>query len=284
MKIHPLTVVSPEAELGRDVVIGPFCVIEPGVRIGDGCQLASGVVIKSGTTLGPHNIIGEHAVLGALPQHIQCPQEIGTLEVGSGNSIREHVTIHRALHAGHATMVGSDCLLMACTHVAHDCVIGDRVIMANNALLGGHVTVGDRAFVSAAAAVHQYCRIGRFAMVGGQAHITQDVLPYVLVDGRTSMLVGLNRVGLRRSGFDDADMLQLKQAYRLIFRSGLKMQEIIARLREEFPGGPAANYADFLATSKRGIVQDRRDPPPTTIKLRPAISDETLTPVRKVAG
>jgi UDP-N-acetylglucosamine acyltransferase len=275
VQIHPSAVVSPQACLGRNVVIGPFCVVEEDTAIGEGCRLESRVVVKRGTTLGRDNHVFDGATLGGLPQHVHMPERCGRLVIGANNCLREYVTIHRALKPESATRIGDRNLLMVNVHIAHDCVLGNQTIVANNALIGGHVMVADRAYVSAAVAVHQFCRIGSLAMVGGQAHVTQDVPPYVTVDGNTTQVVGLNLVGLRRAGFGDADILSLKAAYRLIYRSGLKWLEMLERLSKEFATGPAAGYAPFFSTGKRGFVQERRGPVPATIRIaEAAASDE----------
>jgi len=265
---HPLAVVSPMAKIGRDVEIGPFCVIESGVMIGEGCVLESRVVLKQGTTLGPNNQIAEGVVLGGMPQHVNVPDNPGTVVVGSGNTIRENVTIHRAMEEEEATTVGDNNQLMVNAHVAHDCRVGNGNIIANNVMLAGHVTLGDRAYLAGAAGVHQFCRIGSLAMVGGQSHLNKDVPPYVTVDGVSSLVVGLNQIGLRRAGYSLADIRQLKEAYRVIYRSSLTWNEILVRLRDEFSEGPAAQFCQFLSTTTRGITPERRLPPGATIKLR----------------
>jgi UDP-N-acetylglucosamine acyltransferase len=283
VSIHPLAVVSPHAQLGANVSIGPFAIVEPGVVLGDGCQLASRVVVKTGTVLGNNNLVLEGAVLGGMPQHIHMPQTPGRVEIGDGNVIRENVTVHRALDAGHVTTIGSHCLLMVGAHVAHDCIVGDGVILTNNAMLGGHVTVGDKAYLSGGAAVHQFCRIGRLAMVGGMARVTRDVPPFVMIDGGTTMVVGLNKVGLRRAGFTPAEVRLLKDAYRVIYRSGLAWEEILDVLELEYPVGPAAEFREFFDDSKRGFVQERRTPPGAIVRLvREDETEEAETlPVRE---
>ena len=157
---------------------------------------------------------------------------------------------------------------MVNAHVAHDCCVGNHTIMTNNVMLAGHITVGDRAYLSGGAAVHQFNRIGTLAMVGGQAHMVKDVPPYVTVDGLSSLVVGLNQVGLRRAGFDPDQIAHLKAAYRVIYRSGLIWTEILERLQADFSEGPAAEFYRFLSTTTRGITAERRLPPGATIKLR----------------
>lgn len=274
MSIHPSAIVSSTAQIAPDVQIGPFCIIEPETVIGPGCILESRVTVKTGTTLGTNNRVFEGAVLGGLPQHVHIPENPGTVVIGSNNVIRENVTVHRALVPDHATVIGDDCLIMVNSHVAHDCHMGSHVIVTNNALLAGHVVVEDRAYISGAAAVHQFCRIGRFAMVGGQAHMVQDVPPYVTIDGLSSMVVGLNKIGLRRAGFDQAAIQELMAAYRVIYRSGLRWVEVLEQLRTRFPTGPAALFYEFLSTTARGIASERRAPPGATIKLRETVEAE----------
>ncbi len=265
--IHPTACISPRARLAEDVQIGAFCVVEDEVELGAGCRLENHVVVKAGTVMGPGNWVCEHAVLGGLAQHKSPSGPAGRVRIGARNMIREQVTIHRALSASAETVLGDDNLLMVAAHIAHDCRVGNHVILANNVLLAGHVEVGDRAFMSGASAVHQFCRVGSLAMVGGQAHITKDVPPYVTIDGLSSMIVGLNVVGLRRAGFTASDLQALKAAYRVAFRMGLRWEETLERLRAEFPQGPASSFHQFLATSKRGCVTERSVPKRATLKL-----------------
>lgn len=266
-RIHPLAVVSGLAELGQNVTVGPYCVIEPGVTLGDDCTLESHVVVKQGTRIGPRNHLFEGCVIGGLPQHARMPEQVGIVEVGTDNILREHTTIHRALHPGEATRVGDHNLMMVNTHIAHDCLVGSNAIFANNALLGGHVLVEDRAYVSGAVAVHQFCRVGAYAMVGGHARIIKDVPPFVTVDGQSGLIVGLNSIGLRRNGFSAETIFKIKAAYRVMYRSGLTWNEILARLRLEHTDEHGAHLLQFLEGTRRGITAERRLPPSTTLKL-----------------
>ena len=273
-QIDRTAIVSDQARVGQNVVVGPFCVIERGSEIGDGCQLGARVIIKTGVRMGPGNQVFEGAILGGVPQHLRSHERPGGLEIGANNLIRENVTIHRGLKEGTATTLGNRNLLMVNAHVAHDCHIGNETIIANNAMLAGHVEVGDRAYLSGAAGVHQFCRIGRLAMVGGQAHLSQDVPPFFMIDGATTKAVGLNRVGLKRAGFTERQMEQLKAAYQLIYRSGLAWKEVLQRLMTEFESGPAAELHSFLAATQRGIVQDRRGPRMAAVKITQVELDE----------
>jgi UDP-N-acetylglucosamine acyltransferase len=259
--IHPLAEVSPSAKLGNNVTIGPFAVVEDEVEIGDRCQLFARCTLKAGTKLGSDNIVGEGAVLGGMPQHLHQPDNPGGLVIGDRNVIRENATLHRAFVPDTATTIGNDCLIMVGAHIAHDCIVGNNVVLTNNAMLGGHVTVGDRAYLGGGAAVHQHCNVGRVVMIGGLARLDQDVPPFVLVDGETNRAVGLNRVGLRRAGVTPAERSEIKDAYQLIYRGGLRFDELIEALDEQFQTGPAAEFAPFLRAATRGYIRERRDPP-----------------------
>lgn len=281
-KIHPLAVVSPDAEIGLDVVIGPFCVVESGAKIGPGCVLASHVVVKAGTSLGADCVVGEGSVIGGLAQHAHPPGPPGKVEIGERNIFREHCTVHRSLYADRSTQVGNDNFFMGGTHIAHDCVLQDRIICANYATLGGHVLVEERAFVSGLVAVHQFCRIGKLAMVGGLARITRDVPPYVTIDGDTGKVVGLNVVGLRRAGAGVAELAQLKTAYRVIFRSGMLWSDVLKQLEIQFPEGMASHFVNFLRGGKRGVIPERRSAPPSaTVKLTDEAIESTLDVVEE---
>lgn len=284
--IHPLAEVSPSAKLGTDVTIGPFAVVEDDVEIGDGCQILARSSIKCGTILGKGNIVGEGAVVGGMPQHLNQPENPGRVVIGSGNVIRENVTIHRAFIPDTATTIGNNCLLMVGSHVAHDCIVGNNVVLTNNALLGGHVIVGDRAYLGGGAAVHQHCHIGRVAMVGGLARLDQDVPPFVMVDGESNRIVGLNRVGLRRAGVSPQERSEIKDAYQLIFRTGLRFADLLEALDEQYQDGPAAEFAPFLRAATRGYIRERRDPPKSFRLVRedPATNDAVVVEAVKQAG
>ena len=283
MSIHPLANVSPEARLGVGVSIGAFASVEADVELGDHCVVASGVVLKSGVKAGVNNEFCEHSVIGGAPQHAGRPQHIGRVVIGDNNVFREYVTIHRALKPETATTVGNSNYVMASGHFGHDCTVGNHAIFANGAMLGGHVSVSDRAFVSGAVAVHQFCRVGRLAMVGGHARVVQDVPPFMLLDGQSGCIVGLNVVGLRRSGHTSEDIASLKSAYRLIYRRGLPWKDVLEALRTEFTGGPVTQLLEFLSAGTRGFVQERRAPPAATLRLR-VPDEDAAAPIRIKAG
>lgn len=283
MTIHPAAVVSSQAVIHANVDIGPFCVVEAGAIIGQNCRLLAGAVVKSGSTIGRETTIHEGTVVGGLAQHISPPEPPGQVIVGERCVLRENVTVHRSIYTQGVTRVGNDSYLMAGAHVGHDAEVGRHVILTNNVLLGGHVQVGDRACLGGAVAVHQHCRIGRLAMVGGCARIVQDVPPFVLTDGESGLIVGLNRIGMRRAGMDRDQQSQLKEAYRLIYRRGLTLSEAVQALRAEFAEGPAAEFAPFFADTKRGFVQERRSPMRSAIRLHPA-ADEEAVESKRLAG
>ena len=220
-------------------------------------------------------------ILGGRPQHLAQHTEPGCLEIGSGNTIRENVTIHTALGATDSTTVGNNNLIMVNAHIAHDCQIGHHTILANNVMLAGHVLVADYAYLSGAVGVHQFCRIGAHAMVGGQSHVKKDIPPYVTVDGQTTRVVGLNIIGLKRRGFTSDEICQLKAAYRIIFRQGLTWHEVLQTLTREFRTGPATAFLTFFAASKRGFALERRTPRGATLPLTDP-SQEDHVPLRKI--
>jgi len=258
VKIHPTAIISDEAKIADDVEIGPFCIIESGVTIGSGCVLMARVSVKKGVTLGENNILHEGVVLGGKPQHICSHGDYGGVVIGNGNTFRENCTVHCAMYPEKNTILGDENFLMVNAHVAHDCVIGSHVIITNNAMLAGHVHVGDRANISGGVAIHQFCQIGMYAMVGGNSHIVQDVLPFVNVDGGSSLVVGVNLIGLRRAGVSNAEIKRIREAYHLLYEEKRTMRENIDLLREHFPDGLAAQYAEFLTTSQRGFTAERR--------------------------
>ena len=256
--------------------MGPFCTVEAGAVIGQGCRLLARATVKEQSVLGREVVVCEGAVIGGYPQHMTPPEHPGRVIVGERTVIRENGTIHRAMSAEGETRVGSDCLLMVGAHVAHDCRVGNRVILTNNVMLGGHVQVGDRAVLGGGAAVHQHCRVGRLAMVAGCTKIVQDLPPFMLSDGSPAMIVGLNRIGLKRSGMTDGEIRQLKNAYRAIYRRGLSFDDMVAMLDAEFSVGPAAELADFFRVGHRGFTQERRSPPRSAIRIHPELEEETL--------
>jgi UDP-N-acetylglucosamine acyltransferase len=225
--------------------------------VGAGCEINSHAVVKSHTTLGRGNQIGEHAVLGGLPQDVKFKGETSRLRIGDNNLIREFVTIHRASGEGEETRVGSRNFLMIGVHIAHNCVIGDDNIFANGVALAGHITVEDRVFLSSNVGSHQFVRFGRNSMVGGKSKIVQDVLPFFTTDGNPARVRGLNSVGLRRAGFTVESRRALKEAYQLLFRRGLRLEEALLRM-EGLDDGHVRHLINFIRGSGRGFTRERR--------------------------
>lgn len=255
--IHPTAIISGNAKLGTGNNIGAYVIIEEKVVLGNNNTLLSGSVLKSGTVLGNENIIHEHAVIGGLPQDLGF--DTGTpsyVKIGDKNTLREFVTIHRASQEEKATLLGNENYLMAQVHLGHDCKLENNVIIAPSSGLGGFVTVEDKAFISGGVMVHQFVHIGRLAMLGGNAKITQDVLPYMMADGNPAHISGLNKVGLRRAGFKVADINAVKKAYQLIFKNETKLEERLNQL-SQLDHASAQHLASFINASKRGFHRDK---------------------------
>jgi UDP-N-acetylglucosamine acyltransferase len=215
------------------------------------------VVIKSGVTIGENNTFHAGAVIGGTPQHVSAPPPFGQVRIGDGNVFRENTTVHRSLKELGVTSIGNENYLMVNAHVAHDCVVGNGNILVNNVMLGGHVVVGHRVVFGGGVGVHQNCRVGSLAMVGALAHVVQDVPPFFTVDGLSSRIVGLNLIGLRRSGRTSEDLKTLKAAYFTLYRSGKTWKEILQVFEDNYSTGPVAELTQFLLTTKRGIVSER---------------------------
>jgi UDP-N-acetylglucosamine acyltransferase len=257
MTIHPSAVIATDAKLGANIRIGPYAVIEEDVVIGDDCEIAAHAVIKRHTRMGARNRIAEHAVIGGDPQDFKFqPDCLSYTEIGDDNWLREGVTLHRGSRPGGATRLGSGCFLMAYSHIAHDCVVGNQVVMANTAGIAGEVVVHDKAFISAAVTVHQFCRIGRNAMIGLSSKVVQDALPFCITDGNPGRARGLNLVGLKRNGFAREDIAALKEAYRLLYQR-VPLEVAMERMRSiERPA--VTELANFIEGSKRGFAHPTR--------------------------
>ncbi len=257
--IHATAIVDTDAVLGKDVEVGPHAVIGPKVTIGDGCSIGAHAVVESHVRMGKGTRVSPFASIGAPPQDLKFKGEDTWVEIGEGTTIREYVTVNRGtVGGGGVTRVGSRVLLMAYCHVAHDCQVGERVIMANAATLAGHITVEEGAFIGGLTGVHQFVRIGCYAIVGALSGASLDIPPYVkAVVGRGqkgTALFGLNTIALKRNGFAPETIAAIKGAYRVLFRSGLPMGEAIARVEGERPPSPEVRHLlDFIRASKRGV-------------------------------
>ncbi len=255
--VHPTAIVDPSAELDAGVVVGPFAVIGPDVVIGAGSEIGAAAQIQGPARIGLRNRIFAQACVGFEPQDLKFQGERSVLEIGDDNTIREFATVHRGTeHGGGRTRIGNGNLFMAYTHVAHDCIVGDRTIFGNASTLAGHVEVADDAILSAFCAVHQFCRVGRHAYIGGYTIVTMDALPYAKTVGTKAVCLGINRIGLKRRGFDDERLRSLESAYRTVVRSGLNTAEAISRLREQHADNGDIDYLiEFIESTTRGVLK-----------------------------
>jgi UDP-N-acetylglucosamine acyltransferase len=258
-QIHPTAVVDSAVDLGGEVRIGPYAIIEAGCVIGDYCEVRAHAVICKGTLMGPRNQIGYGAVIGAEPQDYGYKGGRTWVEIGSGNKIREYVTIHRASTEGTATSIGNDNFLMCGVHVGHDGEIGHRTIMANNSLLGGFVKVEDAAFLGGGTVVHQHARIGQLAITRGGTRVAKDIPPFFMATD-INQVSGINRIGLRRAGLSHETRRAIQAAFELIYRSNLNTTQALEELQNKFHLPEIAHLAEFIRSSKRGICRGDREP------------------------
>lgn len=255
--IDPRAIVAPDAEIAEGVAIGPYTIVGSGVKIGAGTWIGPHVVINGPTTLGRDNKVFQFASIGDAPQDKKYAGEPTRLEVGDRNVFREFCTINRGTVSGrNVTRIADDCLFMAYSHVAHDCIVGSRVIMSNCTALAGHVELGDWVILSGYAGIHQFCKVGAHAFLANNAAVTRDVPPYLIVAGSPAEPKGINSEGLKRRGFDAAQIANIKSAYRVFYRSGLKLAEATEQLAALAPSQPEIRpFVDFLASSERSIIR-----------------------------
>ena len=257
-QIAPTARVHPDAQIGPRAVIGEFCVVEQNVVIGANTTLEPYVFVKRWTTLGERNEISAGTVLGTDPLDKNFKGGRSYLKIGNGNKIREHFTISRGTAEESETVIGDDNYVMTSGHIAHNCKIGNRTVIASCALIAGYVEVEDQAFISGNVAIHQYSKIGRLAMVGGGTRVNLDVPPYFLYAGLYVTPTGLNVVGLRRAGLTSEDIATLKAAYKLLYRSGLKLEEALTVIEAKIHNEHVQHLLTFIRSSKRGICRDTR--------------------------
>lgn len=255
--IHQTAIVSEQAEIGADCYIGAFCIVGDEVKLGDKVRLDSHVVVDGKTSIGDETHVFPFVSIGLPPQDLKYAGEPTAVEIGRRNHIREFVTVHRGTSGGGGlTKIGDDNLLMAQAHVAHDCQIGNEVIMANAATLAGHVEIADRANIGAYSGVHQYCRIGREAFVGGYSVIVKDALPFAVSQGNHAKCYGLNRVGMRRRGYSKETIEKLHHAYHLLLNAKLNTTQAIEKIEAEIANCEEVDYlVEFIKSSKRGVVK-----------------------------
>jgi UDP-N-acetylglucosamine acyltransferase len=254
---HPTAVIHPEAKLHDSVEVAPYAVIGPKVKIGAGSRVGPHAVIEGDTTIGERNRIFQFASVGAVPQDLKYAGEDTQLVIGDDNTIREFATLHiGTAGGGGVTRVGNKNLFMAYSHVAHDCAVGDGCILANSAALAGHVEVGDHAIFGGLSAVHQFTRIGKHAFIAGGSMVAMDVPPYCTAQGDRAELAGLNTVGITRHGFTEEQVSRIKEAYRILFRSKLGLNEALSKVKAEHGGHSEIDHLlEFLAGSKRGVTR-----------------------------
>jgi UDP-N-acetylglucosamine acyltransferase len=255
--IHPTAIISPKAEIDKGVIIGPFCIIGEGVRIKKGTRLISNITVEGNTEMGEDCTIYPFTSIGLPPQDLKYKGEKTGVKIGKENIIREYVTIHRASVGGDGlTTIGDRNFLMAYVHIGHDCKIGSQIIMANVATLGGHVVVEDYAVIGGLVAVHQFTRIGAYTMVGGFSGVGQDIPPYTIASGARAKLFGLNTIGLKRHGFSDSKINELKRAYKILFREKRTLKDAIKKIQEELPHTDEIKHLiEFIQKNKRGICR-----------------------------
>jgi UDP-N-acetylglucosamine acyltransferase len=255
-EIHPTAIIHPSARLGENITVGPYSMIGPECVIGDGCQIGSSVAVHRWVELGKNVRVWHGASLGGDPQDLKFKGARTRVAIGEGTVIREFATVNLSTEERHVTRVGRNCFLMAYSHVAHECQVGDGVIMANSANLAGHVSVEDFAIIGGLTPVHQFCRIGCYAMVGGASAVQKDILPYSKSFGVPARVYGTNSVGLSRRGFPEKTRSLLHQAFRLIFYSNLNTSQAVERIKAELEPIPEiAHLLEFIESSKRGIAK-----------------------------
>lgn len=255
-KIHPTAVIDPAAQIGADCEIGPYCVIGPKVELGAGCWLQHHVSLNGPSKIGRGNRFFAFSSIGQQTQDLKYVGEPTWLEVGDGNCFREFVTVHRGTAPESVTRIGNGGNFLAYSHIAHDCLVGNNVIFSNNGTLAGHVEVGDHAIIGGLTAIHQFCRIGAYALTGGCSKIVQDVPPYMIADGNPAKVRSYNKVGLERQGFSEEAQRVIKEAYRLIYRSNLNLQQAVEQIRADLPETPELTLlVEFVTNSPRGIIK-----------------------------
>jgi len=254
--IHPTAIIHPGARIGANCRIGPYCIIGEHVELGADCKLHAHVVIDGHTRLGVGNEIYPFASLGLKSQDLKWAGGVTRVEIGDHNTFREGVTVHSATEEGGVTRIGSHNNLLAYAHVAHNCTVGHHVVMSNVVALAGHVTVEDNAIVGGLTAVHQFCRIGRLAMVGGCSRVLQDIPPFMLAEGSPAAPRTINKIGLERNGISDEAQVALRQAYKILHRAGLTISNALERIEKEVPLLPEVRHLlDFVRASERGVAR-----------------------------
>ena len=256
--IHPSAIIEDGADVHPSTHVGPFCIVESGAVIGPDCVIESNARIYGQTRMGRNNRVCHGATIGSEPQDLSYTPDKGKpLIIGDDNHFKECVNISHGVKEEHGTVIGNGNYLMAFSHIGHDCLVGDNNILANSATLAGHVELGNRAFLSGHVAIHQFCRIGDYVMVGGISGVRQDIPPYAMANGHGAQFVGLNIVGLRRAGFSQAQRSAIKRAYKILLQSKLKLSDAIEQVRQLDDSPEVDEIITFIEHSKRGIIASK---------------------------
>ena len=253
-EIHASAIIGKQVEIGESNTIGPSVVIEDGVKIGSHNKILAGAYLALGTEIGNYNTIHMNAVIGHEPQDLAYQGQPTFTKIGSKNVIREFVTIHRGTKEGSSTVIGDENFIMAYCHIAHNCLLGNNIIMVKQASLTGHCTVENKAFLSGMTGFHQFTRIGTLAMVSALTAINKDIPPYVICGGRPGVAQGINVVGMRRAGIGPQIRAEIKEAYKLLYRSGLNVSQAIEQIKKSLKSAEVAHMVAFIEASKRGIL------------------------------
>ncbi|MGK9476614.1 acyl-ACP--UDP-N-acetylglucosamine O-acyltransferase [Melioribacter sp. OK-6-Me] len=254
--IHPTAIVSPKAKIGKNVTIGPYAIVEDDVVIGDDSTIGQHACVYNGARIGNRVKIFQGASVSNLPQDLKYNGEETYLIIGDDTVVREFVTLHKGTTATGKTVIGQNCLLMAYTHVAHDCTIGSKVICSNGVQIAGHVTIEDNVIIGGLSAIHQFSKVGQHAMVGGGSMVNMDVPPFVMTSGYPARYMGLNVVGLRRRNFSNESINAIKEAYRILYLSGLTFRNALDKLKSNFQSNEyVASIIRFIENSERGILR-----------------------------
>ena len=255
-RIHPTAIIDSTAQIGEGCEIGPYCVIGPNVEIGPDCWLQHHVSVSGPSKIGSGNRFYAFSSIGQQTQDLKYAGEPTYLAIGDGNTFREFVTVHRGTAKGTVTRIGNGGNFLSYSHIAHDCIVGNNVIFSNNGTLAGHVEVGDHAIIGGLTAIHQFCRIGAYALTGGCSKIVQDVPPFMIADGNPAKVRSYNKVALERHGFTEQSHRAIKEAYRLIYRSALNLQQAVEQIRSDLPETPeVTQLLAFVTSSPRGIIK-----------------------------
>jgi UDP-N-acetylglucosamine acyltransferase len=255
-QIHATAIVDPAAKIGTGTTVGPYCVIGPDVVIGENCWLQHHVTLSGPMRAGAANKFYAYCSIGQQTQDLKYEGEPTYLEIGDGNTFREFVTVNRSTTSEGKTRVGSRGNFLAYSHIGHDCIVGDDVVFSNNGTLAGHVQIGDHAVMGGLTAVHQFCRIGRYAITGGCSKIVQDVPPFMIADGNPAEIRGINLVGLERKNFPPESVKLIKEAFRLIYRSKYNTRQAVEAVRKELaPSAEVNQIIEFIEQSERGIIR-----------------------------